>query len=192
MKSTDQDRVLVARACRNDEAAFTKLMNKYRESGIRFCYRFLGDFQLAEDVVQEGFLNLYHSLSHYRERGRFSTFFYKILTNLCIDTLRRRSKRAPRESGRCEIPLSSLKEVLAETREDAPCDVLITREKADKIRSLIDRLPPPQRRAVLLRDLKGFKYSEISRTMDCTMNRVKILIFRGRRNLQRILRTAAL
>jgi len=192
MNSNDQDRILIAKACRGDDLAFTKLMKKYRDGGIRYCYRFLGDFQLAEDVVQEGFINLFHSLHRYKERGRFSTFFFKILTNLCIDTLRRRSKQLAPGAGRAEVPLSALKEVLPERREEAPCDRLITQEKSERIRRYIDRLPPPQRKAVLLRDLKGYKYSEISRTMNCTMNRVKILIFRGRRNLQRILQTAAM
>lgn len=192
MKSQDQDRILVSKACRGDEQAFSKLMDKYRDSGTRFCYRFLGDFQMAEDVVQEGFLNLYNSLPRYKERGRFSTFFYKILTNLCIDNIRRRAKQMPSGSTPGEVSLQALKEVLPETREQEPCRKLLSKEKARRIRQYIDRLPPPQRRAVLLRDLKGYKYNEISHTMNCTMNRVKILIFRGRRNLQRILRAAAL
>jgi RNA polymerase sigma-70 factor (ECF subfamily) len=192
VNSSDEDRVLISKACKGDDLAFSKLTRKYRDAGMRYCYRFLGDYQLAEDVVQEGFINLFNSLDRYRETGRFSTFFFKILTNLCIDTIRRRSKQMPQGSSRGEISICNLKEIIPEKREDSPCDRLISREKASRLRLLINRLPPPQRKAVLLRDLKGYKYCEISRKMNCTMNRVKILIFRGRRNLQRILRTAAL
>ncbi len=192
MKSSDQDKVLISRAARGDELAFSKLIRKYRDPGVRFCFRFLNDHQLAEDVVQEGFINLFNSLDKYYEKGRFSTYFYKILSNLCIDSIRRRAKQGHSSSSRGEIPLSNLSEDLAEAHEDAPCDKLMSEEKASRIRSFIDRLPDSQRKAVLLRDLNGFKYSEISHRMNCTMNKVKILIFRGRRNLQRILRSAAL
>ncbi len=192
MKSSDQDRVLVAKAARGDEAAFEKIIRKYRDPGVRFCYRFLNDHQLAEDMVQEGFINLFNSLDRYLEKNRFSTYFYKILTNLCIDSIRRRAKLSPPGAMRSEVTLSNMGEDIAESHDDAPCEKLISEEKAFRIRSLIDRLPDSQRNAVLMRDLKGFKYAEISRMMNCTMNKVKILIFRGRRNLQRILRSAAM
>ncbi|MHC4777449.1 MAG: RNA polymerase sigma factor [Planctomycetota bacterium] len=183
-KKTDD--LLMRLAAAGDTASFHQLAKRYREAGLRYCMRILGDYQQAEDVIQEGLVNLYNALPRYVEKGRFKTFFFKILSNLCIDNIRRRRRIQPNQERGCEVSLGGLEEGFADPSLEDPVQSLLRREKAQAVRRLISRLPKNQRRAIELRELRGFKYQEISHAMGCRMNRVKVLIFRGRRNLARL------
>jgi RNA polymerase sigma-70 factor (ECF subfamily) len=174
------------RAAQGDMDSFNRLASKYREAGQRYCTRILGDYQAAEDVVQEALVNLFNSLHRYVEKGRFKTFYFKILSNLCIDSIRRRRRIQPNQERGAEVPLGGLEEGFADPSLEDPIQSLLRREKALVVRRLISRLPENQRRAIELRELRGYKYQEISQAMGCRMNRVKVLIFRGRRNLARL------
>jgi len=180
------DDVLMRRAAGGEMDSFNRLADRYRESGLRHCARILGDFQQAEDVVQEALVNLFNSLSRYVEKGRFRTFFFKILSNLCIDNIRRRRRIQPNHERGYEVSLGGLEEGFPDPALEDPIQSLLRAERAQAVRRLISRLPENQRRAIELRELRGFKYQEISRAMGCRMNRVKVLIFRGRRNLARL------
>ncbi|MHC5039916.1 MAG: RNA polymerase sigma factor [Planctomycetota bacterium] len=180
------DDLLMRKAALGDMGSFNSLARRYRDAGHRYCTRILGDYQQAEDVVQEGLVNLFNALDRYVEKGRFKTFFFKILSNLCIDSIRRRRRIQPNQEKGCEVPLGGLEEGFADPNLEDPIQSLLRREKALVVRRLISRLPKNQRKAIELRELRGFKYQEISKKMGCRMNRVKVLIFRGRRNLARL------
>jgi len=180
------DDLLMRRAGRGDISSFEQLIYRHWNAGLRYCTRILGDHQQAEDVVQEGLVNVFNTLERYVERGRFRTFFFKILSNLCIDTIRKRRRIQPNRERGAEIPLGGIEEAFPDPRHEGPVKSLLRREKAMAVRALIRRLPEHQRRAIELRELKGLKYQEISEAMGCRMNRVKVLIFRGRRNLARL------
>ena len=171
MNSNDQDRILIAKACRGDDLAFTKLMKKYRDGGIRYCYRFLGDFQLAEDVVQEGFINLFHSLHRYKERGRFSTFFFKILTNLCIDTLHRKRVRRTVTS---DDPPDAVFE------GPGPGDQAEYRELKAKVNRVLGLLDRNHRAILCLRDIQGHSCLDIADILRCTHATARWRLHRAR------------
>jgi RNA polymerase sigma-70 factor (ECF subfamily) len=174
------------RAAAGDPASFEELTTRYRDIGIRYCRRILGDYQAAEDVVQEGLVNLYHSLERYVEKGRFRLYFFRILSNLCIDHIRRHRHVQPNQERCGEIPLGGIEEEFPDPVHEDPTRGLIRQEKADVLHGLLSQLPENQRKAIVLRELAGYKYREISRALGFRINRVKVLIFRGRRNLTRL------
>jgi RNA polymerase sigma-70 factor (ECF subfamily) len=180
------DDQLMRRAAGGDLPSFEELAVRYRDIGIRYCRRILGDYQAAEDVVQEGFVNLFHSLGKYVEKGKFRLYFFRILSNLCIDHIRRRRRIQPNQERGCEIALGGIEKEFPDPAVEDPTRGLIREEKSLVLHGLLSRLPENQRKAIVLRELAGYKYREISRALGFRINRVKVLIFRGRRNLTRL------
>jgi RNA polymerase sigma-70 factor (ECF subfamily) len=180
------DDLLMHRAARGNLAAFEELTVRHRDTGIRYCRRILGDYQTAEDVVQEGFVNIFNNLPRYVEKGKFRFYFFRILSNLCIDHIRHRRHIQPNQERCCEIALGGVEEEFADPCLEDPWRGLIRQEKALVLQGLLSRLPENQRKAIVLRELSGYKYQEISRALGFRINRVKVLIFRGRRNLERL------
>ena len=87
------DEQLIARFQSGDERAYIELVNRYRERLINFVFPFLGDFEQAEDVVQETMLKLYEKKHYYREIAKFSTWIYTIARNLANTELRKKKRR---------------------------------------------------------------------------------------------------
>src|SRR5581483_9782614 len=94
---TDPDAVLMLRAKRGDRAAFTELVEKYKQPVMNFVFRTLRDEAEAEDLAQNVFLQVYKSRRRYKQTAKFSTWLFTIARNLCLNELRRRS-RHPAES----------------------------------------------------------------------------------------------
>src|ERR1700722_19231055 len=93
----DPDAALMLRVKRGDRAAFTELVEKYKQPVMNFVYRSLRDEAEAEDLAQDVFLQVYKSRSRYKQTAKFSTWLFTIARNLCLNELRRRS-RHPAES----------------------------------------------------------------------------------------------
>ena len=84
----------MTRAGKGDADAFSEIVRRYEARARRYCYRIFRDATYSEDVAQEAFLKLYRNAERYEPTGRFSTFFYRVLGNLCFDKLRYRKRRA--------------------------------------------------------------------------------------------------
>src|SRR5215210_8864827 len=100
----DSDLALVERALDNDLAAFEQLVARYQNKIMAYVARMLNDHEEAEDVTQEVFIKAYRSLDSFRGASSFSTWLYRIATNLCIDRARKR-KRSPQEAYSLDEPL---------------------------------------------------------------------------------------
>ena len=85
---------LMARMASGDVAAFEKLLETYQGAAYRYAYRIFRDRHIAEDVSQEFFFKLFRNAGRYQPAGKFTTYFYKVLNNLCLDTLRRMHRKS--------------------------------------------------------------------------------------------------
>ena len=176
------DEELIARFQEGDEQAYTELVNRYRDKLITFVYRFVNEFEKAEDIVQDTLLKLYTHKHYYRNIAKFSTWIYTIAGNLAKTELRKRGTRK-------EIRISQmgpedrdyeLPSVAPDTDEVAQSEYI---EK--KIQAAIQKLPLHFRTVTILRDIQELSYEEISKIVDVPLGTVKSRINRARIQLQK-------
>ena len=183
------DREILLRVA-EDQGNLDLLVKRYRIPLYNFVYRFVGDKETAEDIVQETFLRCLRHSHQYPAIEQVSTWLYTIAGNLAKTELRRRKRWN-------WIPISpSDDEQTIAFYEPAAKDPL-PGEQTDgaRVKSLvvnaIEGLPAEFRAAVLLRDLKGLSYEEIAKILNCPVGTVKSRVSRGRLRLQKTLRGLA-
>ena len=170
------DMEVIRKAQRGDERAFALLVRTYEAPIFNYVLRMVGDRALAEDLTQDVFLRVFQGLRGYSRRARFTTWLFQVAKNRVIDEMRA-AERRPRT-------------LLA--IEDAPqfevVDAPIERNEAIEILlGEIDKLSPDLKEALLLRDIVGLSYNEISDTLDVTLATVKWRIFKAREEVQQAL-----
>src|SRR6185369_8378997 len=186
----DPDAALMLRAKRGDRAAFTELVEKYKQPVMNFIYRTLRDETEAEDLAQNVFLQGYKSRGRYERTAKFSTWLFTIARNLCLNELRRRSRH----------PAESLEETHTEHEDQPrqqyedkkivlPPDTLLQGELVKKIEEALADLPENQRSAILLCRQEDLSYEEISEILGCSLSATKSLIHRGRETLKERLKS---
>jgi RNA polymerase sigma-70 factor (ECF subfamily) len=185
----DPDAVLMLRVKRGDRAAFTELVEKYKQPVMNLVYRTLRDETEAEDLAQNVFLQVYKSARRYESRAKFSTWLFTIARNLCLNELRRRS-RHPAESleethGEHE---GQLQRQYEDKKNFLPTETLLHSELAQKIEEALAELPENQRTAILLCRQEDLSYEEIARVLGCSLSATKSLIHRGREVLKQKLK----
>ena len=179
------DEILIARFQQGDVQAFDVLVRRYKDQLLNYVYRFVGNRVDAEDIVQETFLRVFKNKHYYKEIAKFSTWVYTIAGNLAKTELRRRKRRRlfsvsnfVNDERDFEIPDKS-------RTPDQQVDGSI---KDDYIQKAIEKLPPKFKEVILLRDVQGFAYEEISQILNIPLGTVKSRVNRGRLKLQEDLR----
>lgn len=186
---TDPDIKLMLRVRDGDQNAFRALFDKYKNQVINYCYRYCGHPAVAEELAQETFLRVYKASPRYRPKARFSTWLFKIATNVCLNEIRRPVYRERIESmdQASREDRGAPREMAVEPEQSMPDALLEAHQDQVLIRRAMGRLPQAQRAALLLRATEGFSYQEIGRQLDRSENHVKTLIHRGRQRLKQIL-----
>lgn len=181
----DPDAALMLRVKQGDTAAFTELVEKYKQLVINVIYRTLRDATEAEDLAQNVFVQVYKSAERYRITAKFSTWLFTIARNLCLNEIRRRS-RHPADSLDATHPEHD--DQPAQQFEDkknfAAPDKLLQGELEEKIELALAELPENQRTAILLCRQDELSYEEIAEVLDCSLSATKSLIHRGRETLK--------
>lgn len=180
------DHALLSLTREGDEAAFEEIVNRYRSQITNFLYRMLNDYDEAVDLAQETFVRVYQACERYTDAYAFSTYIYRIASNLAISELRRRKRRR----------LISLNGLLSSdggetTVEFQPPDgkPLPDAELADEqikivVSKAIATLPEKYRAPLILRDVEGKTYEEISLILATNEGTIKSRISRGRNLLR--------
>jgi RNA polymerase sigma-70 factor (ECF subfamily) len=175
----------LAKLSRNgDRRAFAELVEMYKDKLYHLGYRMLNQRQEAEDVVQETFLRVYTNLERYDENQKFSTWIYRIATNLCIDRLR---KRKPSYSIDAELNDSEGTDwhALLASDDASPETELILSETQAHIREAIQSLPEKYKSVVVLRYLHDMSLQEISDILEMPVTTIKTRVHRGREFLRK-------
>ncbi|MBS1809768.1 MAG: sigma-70 family RNA polymerase sigma factor [Acidobacteria bacterium] len=183
------DHMLIAGTREGDESAFQELVNRYRNPITNFVYRMLNDYDRAVDLAQETFVRVYMNADRYQANYSFSTYIYRIASNLAISELRQRKRRRlipipsffDKEGDEVEIELP-------DERTIHPDDTMIHDERRKAIAKAIATLPEKYRTAVVLRDVEGRSYEEISDVLGLSDGTVKSRINRARNLLKEKLR----
>ena len=184
---SDPDVVLMQRVRdANDPGAFRDLFTKHSEAVVNFAYRFVNSRTRAEELAQDAFLQIYRARSRYEPKARFTTYLYRVVTNLCLNELRRfdyQGKTEPLEGRPLEPGEEGIRELPDEEIPDAE-DRLAGVETGTRIQKVLDRLPANQKSALLLSRVEGLSYQEVAECLDTTESAVKSLIFRATQTLR--------
>ena len=169
----------------NTERAFEILVQRYKNPLVNFVYRFLGDYETCLDVVQETFIKVYRYKNSYISIAKFSTWIYTIAGNLAKTEYQRRKRRK-------FFSINSYgenKETLDIPDERYRPDIATDSGIKDKIiQKALLKVSPVYREVLILRDIQGLSYEEISEIMGITTGTVKSRINRGRSQLQKLLK----
>lgn len=167
----------VEAAMEGDQDAFAELVYTYQDAVYNLCYRLLSERTEAEDASQEAFLRAYLNLQRYDPSRSFKTWLLTIASNHCIDRLRRRRLKWLSIEDEILPPLSLTSD------EPEPEDVSIMKERREALQSILGKLNPEYRAAVVLRYWYDYSYSEIADILDTTESAIKSRLFRARQIL---------
>lgn len=178
------DSEIIKRVLSGETEAYEHLVREHQNKVLGLCLGLLSDPVLAEDAAQEVFIKAYESLGRFRGESSFSTWIYRIAFHHCQDILRKRSRR-PTES------LDQLIECHGDGMErllSKPDDSSVRQDSSDMIEKVLSALPPDYRTILVLREVQGLSYQEISEAMDCSLDSVKARLRRARSELEQKLR----
>jgi len=182
MTRTDVQLMLDVKA--GDDSSFNSLLQKYRSPLVNFLYRMVRDTATAEDLAQEVFLRVYRARKQYTPSAKFTTWLFRIATNLALNSVRdgRYQKlsisldAAP--DGEDSVPLE------LPARELRIDQKMIERDRTELIRKAVWALPEKQRAAVLLHKYEEMDYAEIAKVLECSESALKSLLFRAYETLR--------
>ncbi|WP_026284849.1 RNA polymerase sigma factor RpoE [Thiomonas sp. FB-6] len=183
------DQALVQRVQNGDQQAFALLVAKYQRRIFRLISRFVADPASAEDIAQETFLRAYRAIGNFRGDSQFYTWLYRIAVNTAKRSALTcaRSPVFPENSQNPEQDETfSRQEQLSSM--DTPEAVMASRELVNAVNAAMEELPEELRSAIMLREIEGLSYEEISHMLGCPVGTVRSRIFRARESIARRLR----
>jgi RNA polymerase sigma-70 factor (ECF subfamily) len=172
---------------KGDQSAFEDIVFLFQHKIYQHCYRMLGNRQEAEDIAQEAFIRAYVNIDSFDANRKFSTWLYRIATNLTIDRIR---KRKPDYYLDAEIKGTEGLNMYSQLpdKQRLPGEEVENMELQHYILQQISDLPPKYRSIIILRYLEDFSLKEISDILDIPLGTVKTRIHRGREALRKKLR----
>jgi RNA polymerase sigma factor (sigma-70 family) len=178
------DGVLAQRAYNGDQSAFEMLVKRYNTSLFRFIYHFLKDYDLAGDILQQVFLQLYLSLPNLHASMPLKAWLFRVARNRCVDEIRRRNRHKTMLFSELEVMQPDLEEqpIFVDMPDPDPLPEELTEHKDTQqyIQKAIDALPPKFRGVVLLRYASQLSFSEISRVLDIPIPTAKTYFQRAK------------
>ena len=170
-----------------DDSSFDFLLQKYRSPLVNFLNRMVRDSATAEDLAQEVFLRVYRSRQQYTPSAKFTTWLFRIATNVALNSVR--DTRHQRMEVSLDAPANNSNEEDAAPRELPAREMriderMVERDRTEVIRRAIASLPEKQRAAVVLHKYEEMDYVEIARVLDCSESALKSLLFRAYENLR--------
>jgi len=183
------DNNLVSDFIAGNDMAFTQLVTRYKDSLINYLTMMLGDYDTAVDLSQETFLKVYRNIGRYSNLYQFSTWIYRIATNLAIDEIRYRQRRGrvfykniwggkkPGERNSPEFEITDVRR--------GPGDEILRKESSRVLGDAIRSLPEKYRTAFLMKEVEKLPYETIAKILNCSAGTIKSRLHRARELLQR-------
>jgi RNA polymerase sigma-70 factor (ECF subfamily) len=180
--AVDLDTQLMIRVQRDDSSSFGELLSRNRTLVVNYLSRMVVNRAIAEELAQDVFIRVYRSRRTYEPTAKFSTWLYRITTNVALNHFRD-EKRTRNE---ISLDVQETLQVRREARDRAVSieDRLMRQVVARQIRHAIRALPPKQRAAVIMHKYKEMDYAQIARVLGCSSSAVKALMFRAYETLR--------
>jgi RNA polymerase sigma-70 factor (ECF subfamily) len=177
-----KDQALIDKINAGDFQAFEALVNRYEGKVYRLAMRMLRNQQDAEDALQEAFLQVYRGLKSFEGRSNFSTWLFRLATNVCLMKIRHR--------GTEPTGMVPLEDFLPQHEQgnqpslqewpEKPEEILLTKESREKMMEALDQLPADYRAVFILRDIEGFSNAEAGEALGISVAAVKSRLHRAR------------
>lgn len=171
------DHALIRGAQAGEEQAFALLVRRHEERAVRVALSLVANREDARDLAQEAFLRVFRNIERFDFQHEFTTWLYRIVTNLAIDLLRKRRPAVSTSADQDEEADLDLEDPEGE----APSQALEQMETAERVRACIDRLAPHFRSVMILRELEGLPCNEIAEIVGTTHVTVRWRLHRGRK-----------
>jgi RNA polymerase sigma-70 factor (ECF subfamily) len=185
------DLTLVKRVRGGDQRAFKLLVERYQRKVYAVALGMLKDREEAMDVSQEAFVKVYKYLDHFKGDASFYTWLYRITVNICIDIIRKRAGAGGEAVEFDETLPMDVSEAnigaLGSRLGTNPQKSALRRELAEKIQEALAAVPEKHRAILLLREVEGMSYEDLSRTLDIPKGTVMSRLFHARSKVQKIL-----
>jgi RNA polymerase sigma-70 factor, ECF subfamily len=180
-----------------DSSHFKSLVRRYQNRIYNAAYRVLGNTEEAEEVVQETYIRVHHNLDKFRRQSSFGAWIFRIAHNICVDLLRSKKRHRgiqllsfdPQTTADGEESSDVTLNVVSQVADEGPCpaELLDYNEQTEIIQSSLNELPEPQRMVVVLHDIEGFSYQEISEIVGTSIGTVRSRLHYGRLKLRELL-----
>ena len=176
------DVVLIDSILAGDDTAFSEIVNKYKKSVHALIWRKTGDFQVAEEIAQDTFLQAYQKLATLKNRTQFAGWLYVIASNLCSDWHRRKkpTMQSLEATNKGSLDRTSYESYVAEQREKAAIE-----RRREIVKNLLNKLPESERTVVTLFYLGEMTSEAISKFLGVSVNTIKSRLRRARKRLQK-------
>ena len=183
------DNSLVREFIAGNDGAFTQLVTRYKDSLTNYLNMMVGDYDTAVDLSQETFLRVYRSIGRYSNLYQFSTWIYRIATNLAIDEMRYRKRRGrvfyknilgnrrPADKEQQEFEITDAR--------SSPRDEILRKESGQVLGDAIRSLPEKYRTAFIMKEVQELPYETIAQVLKCSAGTIKSRLHRARELLQR-------
>lgn len=175
----DSDIDLILRVKDGDDSAFSEILKRYYNKILNHVYRYTNNRETSEDLTQEIFMRVHRSVKNYRPEAKFSTWLYKIATNLCLTEVTTRERKHASS-------LDEIQENIGSLEDEKSVDQSNVRYRKEIIKIIFDAmntLSEKERSAIMLCKYEQLSYDEVAETLDCTVGAVKTYVYRGRMKL---------
>ncbi|MCH9028780.1 MAG: RNA polymerase sigma factor [Bacteroidetes bacterium] len=183
------DSELITQAKSGNDSAFEELIFRYDRSVLAIAFKFVHNSDDAKDIYQEVFIRVYRGLKNFEMKSEFSTWLYRIATNVCLSNKSRSKKQlyvSIDEQNESEDD-ESVNVELADNEMD-PAELMANLDLGDIIQDAVDSLSSKQRMTFILKHYEGYKIREISDMLNCKEGTVKKYLFDAIRNLRKKLK----
>jgi RNA polymerase sigma-70 factor (ECF subfamily) len=180
-------------AARSDRAEFDTLVHRCHRQAYNIAYRLTGNHADAEDLTQEAFLRAYRFFDRYNRSMPFENWLYRIISNVFIDEMRKRPKAKGQSLDQPLANSHSESEVRLEIPDQSsdPAEMMMQFELDAPLQEALVTLPPDFRKTVILADVEGMSYEDISEAMGCSLGTVRSRLHRGRKMMRSRLQASA-
>ena len=183
------DNELLIQAKSGNDTAFEELIYRYDKSVLAIALKYVHDTDEAKDIYQEVFIRVYRGLKNFEMKSEFSTWLFRIATNVCL-SYKSRSKKHLQQSIDEQFATEDDEVQQFELADDEmdPGEIMINLDLGDIIRSAVDSLSAKQRMTFILKHYEGYKIREIADMLNCKEGTVKKYLFDAIRNLRKKLK----
>ena len=175
----ESDIELMLRTKAGDDSAYSELMRRHYKGVLNYVYRFTNLRENSEDLTQEVFLRVYRSAKQYKPEAKFTTWLYKIATNVSLTYVKKKNKDK-------NVSLDEMNENTGEVEDSSveiSDDIIYRNEMKNVIFSAMESLPEREKVAIMLCKYEGLSYEETANVLGCTVGAVKAYVHRGRMKL---------
>lgn len=182
----EDEKSLILKSLKGDVTSFERLIKDYQKMAYNVAYRIMGNEEDAKDMTQEALIKVYRKLDSFRMDAQFSTWLYRIVMNTCKDELRKKKMKVISIDQSIETDDGKMHMDL-EDEGLHPDELLVQKETQSEVHAALQEVSEKNRVVVVLRDIKGFSYQEISDIIDVPVGTIKSRISRGRNELKTVL-----